>query len=125
MDPIGMALENFDPVGLWRKRDGGSMIDPSGQMYDGTPLSGPVSVRQAVMNHSEAFGRNFTEQLLSYGLGRLVDYQDMPVVRSITEQAARNNNRFSSIILGIVKSPSFQMSRNADSTDAAVGNRGK
>jgi len=125
MDPIGMALENFDPVGLWRKRDGGSPIDPSGQMFDGTPLSGPVSVREAILNHSEAFERHFTEQLLAYGLGRLIDYQDMPVVRSIVEQASKKNNRFSAIVLGIVKSPSFQMSRNIESTEAAIGNRGK
>jgi hypothetical protein len=117
MDPIGMALENFDPVGLWRSRDGGSSIDPSGQMYDGSPLSGPVSVRQAVLNHSEAFARNFTEQLLSYGLGRLVDYQDMPVVRSIADEAAKKNNRFSAFVLGVVKSPSFQMSRNNETTE--------
>jgi hypothetical protein len=120
MDPIGMALENFDPVGLWRKRDGGSLIDPSGQMYDGTALNGPVSVRDAVFNHSEAFARNFTEQLLQYGLGRLVDYQDMPVVRSIVQEAAKKNNRFSAIVLGIVKSPSFQMSRNAETTERAA-----
>jgi hypothetical protein len=125
MDPIGMALENFDPVGLWRTRDGGSPIDSAGQMYDGTLLNGPVSVRNAVLNHSEAFERNFIEQLLAYGLGRLVDYQDMPVVRSITEQAAKKNNRFSAIVMGIVKSPSFQMSRNNEMTESAVGNRGK
>jgi hypothetical protein len=123
MDPIGMALENFDPVGLWRTRDGGSPIDPSGQMYDGTPLNGPASVREAVLNHSEAFERNFTEQLLAYGLGRLVDYQDMPVVRSIAAEAAKKNNRFSTIVLGIVKSPSFQMSRNNETTEAAAGIR--
>ena len=124
MDPIGMALENFDPVGLWRKRDGGSTIDPSGTLYDGTPLTGPVSVREAVLNHSEAFARNFTEQLFAYGLGRLVDHQDMPVIRSIVEQASKKDYRFSAIVLGIVKSPSFQMSKNIETTDAA-GNRGK
>src|SRR5262249_3715082 len=125
MDPIGMAFENFDPVGLWRIRDGGTLIDPSGQMYDGAPLTGPVSVREAVLKHSEAFARNFTEQLLSYGLGRLVDYQDMPVVRSIAEEAAKKNNRFSAFVLGVVKSPSFQMSRNNETTEAAGANRPK
>ena len=114
MDPIGMALENFDPVGLWRRRDGGSTIDPAGQMYDGAALNGPVSVRDAVLNHSEAFTINFAGQLLEYGLGRLVDYNDMPVVRAIAQDAAKKNNRFSAFVLGVIKSPSFQMSRNID-----------
>jgi len=112
MDPIGMAFENFDPVGLWRMKDSSSPIDSSGQMYDGTPLNGPVSVRGAVLSHSEAFKRNFTEQLLAYGLGRLTDYQDMPIVRSIAGEASRKDNRFSAFVLGVVKSPSFQMSRS-------------
>jgi hypothetical protein len=112
MDPIGMAFENFDPVGLWRTKDSGSPIDPSGQMFDGTPLSGPASVRQAVLNHSDSFIRNFTEQLLQYGLGRIVDYNDMSTVRAINRDAAKKNNRFSAFVLGVVNSPSFQMSRN-------------
>jgi hypothetical protein len=112
MDPIGMAFENFNPVGLWRTKDSGTTIDPTGQMYDGTPLTGPVSVRQAVLNHSEAFLRNFTEQLLEYGLGRLVDYNDMPTVRAITRDAAARNNRFSAFVVGVVNSPSFQMSKS-------------
>src|SRR5262249_45185365 len=112
MDPIGMAFENFDPVGLWRTKDSGAPINPAGQMYDGTPLDGPASVRQAVLNHSESFIRHFTEQLLEYGLGRIVDYNDMPTVRAIAQDAARKNNRFSAFVLGVVRSPSFQMSRN-------------
>ena len=82
-------------------------------------------MREAVLNHSEAFARNFTEQLFAYGLGRLVDQQDMPVIRSIVEQASKKDYRFSAIVLGIVKSPSFQMSKNIETTDAAAGNRGK
>jgi hypothetical protein len=112
MDPIGMAFENYDPVGLWRTKDSGSVIDPTGHMYDGTPLNGPASVREAVLNHSDAFMRNFTEQLFEYGLGRIVDYNDMPSVRTIARDAARKNNRFSAFVLGVVNSPSFQMSRN-------------
>ncbi len=112
MDPIGMALENFNPVGLWRAKDSGSPINPEGQMYDGTPLNGPASVREAVLNHSESFTRNFTQQLLAYGLGRVVDYQDMPAVRAIALDAAKKNNRFSAFVLGVIKSPSFQMSKS-------------
>jgi hypothetical protein len=112
MDPIGMAMENFDAIGSWRTKDSGKPIDPSGQMYDGAPLSGPASVREALLNHSDLFVRNFTQELLAYGLGRVVDYHDMPVVRTIAQDAAKKDNRFSAFILGIVKSPSFQMSRN-------------
>jgi hypothetical protein len=116
MDPIGLALENFDPVGLWRTRDAGTMIDPSGTMYDGSKLDGPVSVRQAVLNHSDAFLANFTQNLLAYGVGHVLDYHDMPAVRSIERSAAKDSNRFSAFIIDIVKSPLFQMSRNNNTT---------
>ncbi len=109
MDPIGLALENFDAIGLWRINDGGSRIDPSGAMFDGTELDGPVSVRQAILNRSEAFVGSFTENLLAYGLGRVLDHRDMPTVRSIASDAAGEGNRFSSFVLGIVESRSFQM----------------
>jgi hypothetical protein len=112
MDPIGMALENFDPMGVWRIRDGGFPIDPSGQMYDGTKLDGPVSVRQAVLNHSDAFVSNFAERFLEYGLGRVLDYRDMPMVRSIVRGAAKENDHFSAFVLEVVRSPLFQMSKN-------------
>ncbi|HEY7270034.1 MAG TPA: DUF1592 domain-containing protein, partial [Dehalococcoidia bacterium] len=115
MDPIGFAFENFDAVGVWRAMDSGFPIDASGRMFDGTKLDGPVSVRQAVLNHFDAFISAFTENLLAYGLGRVVDYRDMPVVRSVARQAARNNHRFSSFVLAIVKSPPFLMRRSEDS----------
>ena len=111
MDPIGFALENFDAVGLWRTNDSGFRIDSTGQMFDGAKLDGPASLRQALLSHSDAFIGTFTENLLAYGLGRVLEYYDMPVVRSIDLAAARNNNRFSSFILGIVKSVPFQMRR--------------
>jgi len=116
MDPIGMALENFDAVGLWRAKDGGFAIDPSGTMYEGSKLDGPVSVRQAVLNRSDAFLGNFTQNLLAYGVGRVLDYRDMPMARSIARDAAKSNNRFSAFIMGVVKSPQFAMSRNHNST---------
>ena len=109
IDPIGMALENFDATGAWRRTDGGVPIDPSGEMYDGTKLDGPVSLREAVLARPEGFVRNFTESLLAYGLGRVVDYRDMPTVRMIQQSAAEHDNQFSSFIMGVVKSPPFRM----------------
>jgi hypothetical protein len=111
MDPIGLALENFDAVGVWRTKDSGFQIDPSGQMLDGTPLDGPASVRQALLHREDQFARTFTEKLLAYALGRVVDFRDMPVVRSISREATTNNYRFSSFVLGIVRSAPFQMRR--------------
>jgi cytochrome c553 len=111
IDPIGFALENFDAVGAWRINDSGFTVDTKGQLFDGTKLDGPVSLRQAILNHSDAFLGTFTENLLAYGLGRVIDYRDMPVVRSIEQQAAESGNRFSAYVLGIVHSMPFQMSR--------------
>jgi hypothetical protein len=120
MDPIGLSLENFDAVGLWRSKDSGFPVDPSGQLYDGTKLDGPVSLRNAILGHTDSFIGSFTENLLAYGLGRLIDYQDMPTVRSIVRDAAKNNNRFSSFILGVVKSTPFQMRKADDSVTTAA-----
>jgi hypothetical protein len=117
MDPIGLALENFDPVGRWRSVDSGASIDAKSTMYDGTELDGPVGVREAVLGHPEAFIRNFAEKLLSYGLGRVLDHRDMPTVRSIARAAASNDNRFSSFVMGIVESPAFQMSKRPTSEE--------
>ena len=78
-------------------------------MFDGTKIDGPASLRQALLDHSDVFIRNFTEKLMMYGLGRSVEYYDMPAVRAIVRDAGQNNNRFSSFILGIVKRPQFQM----------------
>jgi hypothetical protein len=116
MDPIGFALENFDAVGVWRTNDSGFKVDPAGQMYDGAKLNGPASLRQALMGHSDAFLATFTEGLLAYGLGRVIDYRDMPFVRAIEHEAAKNDNRFSSFVLGVVKSVPFQM-RRAEETE--------
>ena len=111
MDPIGFALENFDGVGQWRTNELGLAIDARGTMFDGAKLDGPAGLRQAILNHSDSFVGGFTENLLAYGLGRVLEPSDMPVVRSIDHEAARNGNRFSSYIFGIVKSGPFQTSR--------------
>ena len=111
MDPIGFALENFDALGAWRWNDSGFPVDASGQLVDGTKVDGPASLREALVGHSDAFLRTFTEKLLTYALGRGIEYYDMPVVRAIGREAARNDNRFSSFILGIVRSTPFRMRR--------------
>jgi hypothetical protein len=117
MDPIGLALENFDGIGSWRAKDGGLPVDASGRMFDGTNLDGPVSLRKAILSHSDAFIGTFTENLLAYALGRVLDYRDMPMVRFIEQEAARNSNRFSTFVSGIVRSMPFQM-RRAEGVDA-------
>jgi len=109
MDPIGFALENFDLTGKWRDVDEKTAVDASGVLVDGTRLNGPATLRQALVSRSDAFLTTATEKLLTYGLGRAVNYYDMPVVRSVIRDAARNDYRFSSIVLGIVKSSPFQM----------------
>jgi len=109
MDPIGFALDNFDAVGAWRINDGGLRIDPSGQMFDGTKLDGPASLNQALLNHSDMFVSAFGESLMAYGLGRVLDYRDMPALRSIIRDAAKDGNRFSAFVLTLVKSTPFQM----------------
>jgi hypothetical protein len=111
IDPIGLALENFDVTGAWRIKDAGAVIDPATVLFDGTPISGPVSLRQAIMRYSEAFTGTFTENLMTYGLGRRVQHTDMPAVRTVTRDAARQDNRFSAFVVGIVKSAPFQMSQ--------------
>ncbi len=116
MDPIGFALENFDVTGAWRANDSGSKIDSSGELFDGVKLDGPASLRRAILNHSDAFLGTFTENLLAYGLGRVVDYPDMPFVRQIEHEAARKENRFAAFVLGVVKSTPFQV-RKADDVD--------
>jgi hypothetical protein len=108
MDPMGFALENFDLVGGWREFDGPSRIDSRGQLADGTPVNGPADLRKAVLSRSDAFMTTAAEKLLTYALGRPVHEHDMPTVRAIVRRSAANNNRFSSLVLGIIESDSFQ-----------------
>jgi cytochrome c551/c552 len=119
MDPLGFALENFDGVGEWRVKEPGGNIDPGGQLADGTRVDGPVALRKAIMRRPELFVRTVTQKLMTYGLGRGVEYADMPVVRAIAADSAKQNYRFSSIVLGIVKSAPFQM-KTAPEADRLV-----
>jgi hypothetical protein len=108
MDPIGLALENFDAVGRWRADDEGIAIDASAQLVDGTPVSGPASLRKALLDRPEAFVASVTEKLLMYGVGRETTHADMPAVRGIMQSAARQRYRLSDLILGVVNSVPFQ-----------------
>jgi hypothetical protein len=112
-EPLGLALENFDAVGMWRTQDEGSPIDASGKIVDGTKVDGVASLRNVLVRYSPQFERVVTEKLMTYALGRGVEYQDMPMVRSIVRDAAASKFKFSSIVLGIVKSAPFQMNAKA------------
>ena len=111
MDPLGFALENFDAVGKWRLKDRTTEIpvDTHGELPDGTPVNGPNGLRQALMSRPEQFIRTLTQKLMTYGVGRSMEMHDMPTVRAIVKQAARDNYTFESLALGIVQSPQFQM----------------
>lgn len=112
MDPIGFSLENFDADGSWRTMQGGQggvPIDATATIWDGTKVNGPVELRQALLKYSPQFVRTITEKLMTYGLGRGVEVEDMPVIRSIVRDAQKDNYRFMSILMGIVKSSPFQM----------------
>ena len=125
MDPIGLTLENFDATGRWRVNDGPTPIDPTGQLYDGQKLDGPASLRHALLKHTDAFRAGFCENLLSYALGRVLDYRDMPTARAIARDGARANDRLSAFLLAVVKSPAFQMRTLPSQTDnAARDNKG-
>jgi len=111
-DPMGFALENFSADGSWRNKDGGDggvPIDATVELYDGQQVQGPVGLRTALLRYSPQFVRMVTEKLMTYGLGRGVEYYDMPVIRQIVRDASKNNYKFSSIVSGIVKSAPFQM----------------
>jgi hypothetical protein len=116
-EPLGIALENFDAVGMWRTEENGQPIDASGSFVDGTTIGGPASLRALLLRHSDQFVRNLTEKLLTYALGRGLEYQDMPLVRKIVRDSASTNYRFSSIVANIVASAPFQMNMKIGNAD--------
>jgi Protein of unknown function (DUF1588)/Protein of unknown function (DUF1585) len=109
MDPFGLALENFDAVGRWRTTEAGTPIDSSATLADGVTLQGPTALRQILASRREEFVTAFTEKLLTYALGRGVEYYDGPAIRKIVREAAPHDYRWSAIVLGIAKSLPFQM----------------
>jgi hypothetical protein len=122
-EPMGLALENFDATGAWRTLDGDSPIDASGVLVDGTKVDGVGTLRDSLVHRSDQFLRVVTEKLLIYALGRGVEYQDMPAVRSIVKDAAASQYKFSSVVMGIVKSPAFQMNmKTAENNPQRAGN---
>ena len=113
IDPLGLALENFDVTGVWRIKDNGVAVDPTGVLFDGTVLDGPIALRHALLKHQDVIMLSFTESLMTYGLGRRVEAYDLPAVRAIVRDAKRNNYKFSSLISGVANSAAFRMARVA------------
>jgi hypothetical protein len=111
MDPLGFALENFDAVGVWRDVDryNGTPIDSAAELPDGTAVSGPDDLREALLRDPEQFVRTFAERFLMYALGRTTDYKDMPAVRKIVREAAKEDYRFSELVWQVVASEPFRM----------------
>ena len=111
IDPLGFALENYDVTGAWRIKDNGVPIDARAELFDGTSGQGPDDLRAALLRYSDAFIASFTENLMTYALGRRLEYSDMPTVRDIDRRAANEGNKFSAFVLGIVESAPFEMSQ--------------
>jgi hypothetical protein len=122
MDPLGFSLENFDAVGEWRSKEPAGPIDASGQLADGTKVSSPAELRKALLRRPENFVGTMTEKLLTYALGRGLEYYDMPAVRGIVRDAGKNNYRFSAMVMAIVKSTPFQM-KQAQAADTVADAR--
>jgi len=119
MDALGFTLENFNAVGAWRTRDAGLDVNAQGTMADGEAAVGVTGLRAALLKRPEVFVQTLTEKLMTYGLGRGLQYYDMPAIRGILRDAAAQDNRFSSIVVGIVKSTPFQMRRKVEATAEA------
>jgi hypothetical protein len=111
IDPIGLALDNYDVTGRWRIREHGSPLDTRGELYDGTPVDSPASLQAALLKRPVLLIRTFTENLMAYALGRRVEYYDQPTLRRIVRQAKSQGYRLSAFILGVVESDAFQMQR--------------
>jgi hypothetical protein len=122
IDPLGLALENFDVTGHARIKDNGRPIDASGELYDGTRISGLTGLRDALLQRKDMVLQSFTENLMTYALARRVEADDMPTVRAIVREAAKRDYRMSSFILGVISSPAFQM-RAVEETDRPAAER--
>jgi hypothetical protein len=111
MDPIGLALDNFDVTGQWRIRENGRPLDTRGTFYDGTPISTPEDLRNVLLKRPTPLLRNFTDNMLAYATGRRVEYYDQASIRAIVKEAEVNDYRMSSFVLGVAKSAAFRMTR--------------
>jgi hypothetical protein len=115
MDPIGLALDNFDVIGQWRVRENGAALDTRGQLYDGTPVSNLEDLQRALIKRPTPLIRTFTQNLMAYAIGRRIEYYDQPTIRRITSDAQPGGFRMNDFILGVVKSDAFRMARQASS----------
>ncbi len=120
IDPLGLALENFDVTGKWRIKDNGMPVDPSGTLYDGTPMSGAAGLRAALLKHQDVFLLSFTENLMTYALGRRIEAPDMPAVRRLVRDVARRDYKLSAFVQAVATSPLFTMGRAAEPSTTAV-----
>jgi mono/diheme cytochrome c family protein len=111
IDPLGLTLENFDATGAWRIKDNEVPVDSVGDLYDGTKMDGPRGLQQGLLKHSDVFLRSFAENLMTYALGRRVEYADMPAIRSIIRDASKSDNRMSAFVLALVNSPAFRTAK--------------
>ena len=111
IDPIGLALDNFDVTGLWRIKDRGVPVNAAGELYDGTPINGVADLRAALVARADIVTAHFTEMLMAYAIGRRVEYYDMPTIRRIVRQAGSENLKMSALILGVAESPAFRTAR--------------
>jgi len=121
IDPLGLSLDNFDVTGAWRIKDRGVPINTEAVMYDGTELNGPADLTAALLKRSDVIITHFTGSLMSYAMGRRVEYYDMPGVREIIGEAEKDDYRISSFILGIVNSDSFRMARAETTEEMGLG----
>jgi mono/diheme cytochrome c family protein len=110
IDPLGLALDNFDVTGAWRTKENSMPVDAQGDLYDGTKMDGPTGLLEALLKHGDLVLHSFTENLMTYALGRRLEYTDMPAVRAVVNGAARADHRFSAYVLGVVNSQAFRMS---------------
>jgi hypothetical protein len=120
-EPMGLAMENFDAVGQWRMTEIGNPIDSVASISDGTRIEGIKGLRDFSMLKREVFAEVVIENLLTYAIGRGLDYNDMPLVRSLARNAAKDNYKFSSLIMGVVQSPTFTMNMKS----AVLASRGE
>jgi hypothetical protein len=111
MDALGFGFENFDAVGAWRSRDGNHTIDPSGELPGGLKFQGPAELRTILKGKSDQFTRCLTEKMLTYALGRGMERTDRCYIEDIAKAVAKNNHKFSSLVLEVVQSEPFQMRR--------------
>jgi hypothetical protein len=119
LDPLGFALENFDPIGRWRDKIDGKPVDASGTLPGGEFVQGPEALKDALLRRQDLFLRHLTEKMLAYALGRGLEYYDAPVVKDITDQLRRDNARAETLVLGITRSLPFRFRRAAEPVTAS------